>query len=124
MIVLDTSVLIEALGRGGRMRDPLRAAWASGERIRVPTLVVYEWDRGPRTESERTAFARLFPEVEWIGFGPNEARVAATLYRAVDRPRRREIDLAIAACAISWDGALWTLNRADFHDLPDLEFWV
>lgn len=121
MIVLDTSVLIEALGRGGRMRDELRAAWASGERIRVPTLVVYEWDRGPRTESERTAFAQLFPEKEWIAFGPDEARVAATLYRSVHQPRRREIDLAIAACAISWDGALWTLNRGDFQDLEGLE---
>jgi predicted nucleic acid-binding protein len=105
------------------MRADLRAAWASGERIRVPPLVRYVWDRGPRRVSERAAYARLFPEDEWIAFGPNEARVAATLYRTVDRPRRREIDLAIAACAISWDGALWTLNQADFLDLPDLDLW-
>lgn len=105
------------------MRAPLRAAWESGERIRVPTLVVYEWDRGPRTESERAAFARLFSEDEWIAFGPDGTRVAATLSRPVDWPRRRGIDLAIAACAISWDGALWTLNPADFRDLPDLDLW-
>lgn len=121
MIVLDTSVLIEALGRSGRMRDQLRAAWAEGERIRVPTLVQYEWERGPRTAPERTAFDRLFPETEWIAFGPEEARVAARLYRSVSSPRRRELDLAIAACAISWNGALWTLNRRDFEDIPGLE---
>lgn len=123
MIVLDTSVLIEALGRGGRMRGDLRAAWAAGERIRVPTLVHYEWDRGPRTGTERAVFERLFPEEEWIPFGPAESRIAAELHQTVSSPRRREIDLAIAACALSWSGTLWTLNRGDFEDVAGLELW-
>ena len=33
---------------------------------------------------------------------------------------RREIDLAIAACALHDRAALWTLNRADFRDIVDL----
>ena len=123
MIVLDTSVLIEALGRGGRMRGDLKAAWESRERILIPTLVAYEWERGPRTAAERVAFDRLFPEEGWIPFGKDEARLAADLYRSVGRPRQRTVDLAIAACAISWGGALWTLNRDDFLDLPGLELW-
>jgi predicted nucleic acid-binding protein len=43
------------------------------------------------------------------------------LYRKVPRPRGREIDLAIAACALTQDAALWTLNPSDFADIPGLE---
>jgi len=42
------------------------------------------------------------------------------LYRQVKRPRGREIDLAIAACALSSGAALWTLNVSDFRDVPEL----
>jgi predicted nucleic acid-binding protein len=38
----------------------------------------------------------------------------------VKRPRGREIDLAIAACALQDGAALWTLNTADFRDVPEL----
>jgi predicted nucleic acid-binding protein len=58
-----------------------------------------------------------------VPFGPHEASVAAGLSRAVSRPRGRELDLAIAASAISWGAALWTLNRRDFEDVPELDLW-
>ncbi len=35
-------------------------------------------------------------------------------------PRGSEVELAIAACAITWDAELWTLNLVDFDDIPDL----
>jgi predicted nucleic acid-binding protein len=38
----------------------------------------------------------------------------------VARPRGREIDLAIAAHAISRDATLWTLDVEDFADIPSL----
>jgi len=31
------------------------------------------------------------------------------------------VDLAIAACAMTHDAALWTLNMEDFADIPGLE---
>jgi predicted nucleic acid-binding protein len=31
------------------------------------------------------------------------------------------MDIAIAACALVHGGALWTLNRDDFRDIPDLK---
>ncbi len=120
MIVLDTSVLIEALSGSPAWRERLRDAWAGGERIRIPTLVAYEWLRGPRTDDERAASLRLFPPEEWIPFGAEEAELAAELYRTVSNPRRREIELAIAACALTWDGALWTLTPKDFAGVPGL----
>jgi predicted nucleic acid-binding protein len=120
VIVLDTSVLIETIGAGGSMRHDLRSAFEAGERIVLPTLVLYEWLRGPRITAELEAQAALFPAGEAISFGPDEAALAAHLYGRVARARGREIDLAIAACAIAWNAELWTLNRKDFADVPSL----
>jgi predicted nucleic acid-binding protein len=62
----------------------------------------------------------LFPGASTIPFGAEEATIAGLLYRTVRRPRAREADLAIAACAIRHDAELWTLNAADFKDIPGL----
>lgn len=120
MIVLDTSVVIEALGAGGSMRDSFRATIAQGHRMVVPTLVLYEWLRGPRRPEELAVQEAVLPSDGALPFGAHEARTAADLYRDVPRARGREIDLAIAACAIAWDGVLWTLNPDDFRDIPGL----
>jgi len=120
VIALDTSVLIEAVGAGGAMRAELRKVIAGGERVVLPSIVLYEWLRSPRLTEELDAQSVLFPSSEAIPFGANEARIAAQLYRSVRRPRGRELDLAIAACALSWNAALWTLNRGDFDDVPGL----
>ncbi len=39
------------------------------------------------------------------------------------RPRSREVDLAIAACALTQGAALWTLNPRDFSDIPRLRLF-
>ncbi len=62
----------------------------------------------------------LFPRAAAIPFGAHEATLAADLYRSLRRPRGRELDLAVAACALSHGAALWTLNREDFDDIPNL----
>jgi predicted nucleic acid-binding protein len=120
VIVLDTSVLIESFGAGGSMRRQFRGVLDSGHRMVVPTLVLYEWLRGPRLAEELDAQEAVIPSDEALPFGAPEARIAASLYGEVRRPRGREIDLAIAACAIAWNGALWTLNVDDFSDVPRL----
>jgi predicted nucleic acid-binding protein len=120
MIVLDTSVLVETLGAGGGLRRDLRSVFEAGERVVLPTLVLYEWLRGPRLPEELAAQEALLPSDEAIPFGVDEAALAARLYRDLPRSRGREVDLAIAACALSWNADLWTLNRADFQDSPEL----
>ncbi len=120
MIVLDTSVIIDSLTGPKRSAEVLRRWIAGGERLLIPALVLYEWLRGPRMQQELAAQEALFPGRLALPFGPPEAAVAAELYRAVRRPRGRELDLAIAACAIVRDAELWTLNSADFRDLPGL----
>ena len=82
------SVLIDALTekpKGSAAR--LRSYIDRRERVLFSSLVLYEWLRGPRL--------RPLPTVK--------------------RPRGREIDLAIAACALAHGAAFWTLNPADFR---------
>jgi predicted nucleic acid-binding protein len=120
VIVLDTSALIDSLTGPKRSAHLLRGAIEQGERILLPTLVLYEWLRGPRSPTELAAQEALFPANAAIGFGPGEAALSAQLYRALRRPRKREIHLAIAAAAILREAALWTLNKSDFADIPKL----
>jgi predicted nucleic acid-binding protein len=123
VIVLDTSVLIDSLTGPKRSAPALRRAIERGERLQLPALVLYEWLRGPRLPEEVAAQEALFPSESAVPFGSQEAALSAKLYRTLRRPRGREIDLAIAACAISRQAELWTLNGADFADIPALRLW-
>ena len=120
MIHLDTSALIDAMTGPRRSGPRLRQLINAGERLVMSTIVGYEWRRGPRSPQEIEDQEALFPILEAVPFGPAEALLASELYRKVKRPRGREIDLAIAACAIAADANLWTLNPLDFKDIPNL----
>lgn len=113
-------MLVDALAARGKSAHALRAAIEQGERLAITTIVLFEWLRGPRTAAELTTQEALFPAERAFAFGPAEAAVAARLYRKVPGARRREIDIAIAACALTADATLWTLNVADFRDIPGL----
>ena len=121
MIHLDTSVLIEALSGKKLLAPQLRQLLDNGERIHLSTLVLFEWRRGPRVAEQLDAQEALFPSTDAVPFGPGEALLAAELYRKVRRPRGREIDIVIAACAIAHNAELWTVNPGDFKDIPDLK---
>lgn len=123
MIVLDTSLLIDALTGPKRSASLLREAIDRGERLLLPALVLYEWARGPRLEAELEAQEALFPSKSAVPFGPEEALLASRLYRSLSRPRGREIDIAIAAIAIGKNAGLWTLNPRDFGDIPKLSLY-
>jgi predicted nucleic acid-binding protein len=121
--VLDTSVLVAGFGRSSSVTTELRATLAEGEVVRIPSLVLYEWLRGPRSGEEIAAQRGLFPGSLSLAFGAQEASIAATLYSALPRARSREMDIAIAACAIVREAELWTLNPADFRDIPGLKLF-
>lgn len=120
MIHLDTSILIDALTGGRRSLPALRRVVADSIRLGVSSLVLYEWRRGPRLEEELAFEAALLEPDAVAAFGEQEARVAADVYRQVRRPRGRELDIAIAACALTQEASLWTLNPEDFRDIPGL----
>ena len=117
---LDTSALVDALTGPRRSLPILIRFTEEGHRLALSTIVLYEWLRGPRTRAELIAQEQLFPRDGAVAFGNREADTAASLYKRLARPRGREIDLAVAACAIANEAELWTLNSSDFRDIPDL----
>jgi predicted nucleic acid-binding protein len=121
MIVVDTSALVDSLTGQRRSASRLRELLDHGQRLVLPTLVLYEWWRGPRTPADLEAQEALFPSDKALVFAAPEARLASRLYAALPRSRGREVDFAIAACALSHEASLWTLNPGDFADVPGLE---
>lgn len=93
----------------------------AGERIRLPTLVLYEWRRGPRTPEQLALQEDLFPSSGALAFDSEAAIIAADLFVQLGKPRRRQADLAIAATALASGASLWTLNERDFQDVPGIE---
>ena len=120
LIHLDTSVLVDAFTGPKRSLARLRVATAKGDVVNISSIVLYEWLRGPRTEDERQAVDAFFELDQIAVFGRREAERAAGLYGRVKGARQRQADLAIAACAIEGSASLWTLNRSDFDDVPEL----
>ncbi len=120
MILLDTSVLVASLAGERHELPALRKVLARGERLLVPSVVLFEWWRGPRSDEELADQETLLPSEFALPFGVPEAAAAARLYRQVRRPCGREIDLAIAACAMVRQIPLWTMNLDDFKDIPGL----
>jgi predicted nucleic acid-binding protein len=120
---LDTSLLIDAFCRPFRSLPAVHDAVTEGHRLGFSTPVVYEWLRGKRTEEELRDQEALLPLAGAVTFDSECARTAAGTYRALRRARGREIDVAIAACAIEHGATLWTLNPDDFRDIPGLALY-
>ena len=121
MIVhLDTSVLVDALTGTRRSAGALERTVSRGHVIATSSLVLYEWLRAPRTPEELADQEALLPSSAARSFGPAESVRAAQMYARVKRPRGREMDIAIAACAIEHGARLWTLNVDDFREMPGL----
>jgi predicted nucleic acid-binding protein len=120
IVHVDTSALVDSLTGPRRSLDHLERLVGEGHRLMLSSIVLYEWWRGPRTRPELAAQQELFPAEAAVAFNVEEAAVAARIYQSMPKARGREVDLAIAACALANAAALWTLNPADFRDVPGL----
>ena len=123
MILVDTSVLVDALTGHRHLLPALTSTVGRGDRLGIPALVLYEYLRGPRSAAEIAHQEDLLPADRALPFGAVEATIAARLYRVVPRARQREFDIAIAAIAIAHDVRLWTANTEDFRDIPGLQLY-
>lgn len=120
MLFLDTSALVASLSEAATHWDIYETLVRRREKCMISTLTLYEWQRGPRTPAEMELRRILLPDEAAAPFGWREAALSAVYYRTLPRARARVMDFAIAACAVSYDAPLWTLNRADFRDIPGL----
>lgn len=101
MIILDTTVLVTALTGPRSALPALTKAFERFVRVTVPTLVLYEWLRGPRHEADLAFQEELLPVADALEFGAEEAAEAGRVYRSIKNPRRRQVDIGIAAHALS-----------------------
>ena len=123
LVHLDTSVLVDAFTAPRRSFRSIEDAVAAGHVLTFSTIVLYEWLRGPRTIEELSIVDHHFDARRLVEFGDEHARIAARLYSGLARARSRQADIAIAACAIERQAALWTLNTAHFSDIPGLTLY-
>ena len=123
-IHLDTSVVIAVLTGARPLLVAYESTAAAGHRLDISSPVLYEWLRGPRVEGELRLQRVLHPDDQVVSFGPREASIAGEIYRQLKRARNREMDIAIAACAMEHGAALWTVNPADFRDIPGLRLYA
>jgi predicted nucleic acid-binding protein len=123
IIHLDTSVVVDAFSAPFRSARTLRSLIGAGHRIAISTPVLYEWLRGPRLDSEKGDQEAALPAAGAVEFDYACAQTAAQLYRVVKRPRGREMDIMIAACAIEHGAVIWTLNPQDFQDIAGLTLY-
>ena len=121
IIHLDTSALVDSLAGQRSSLARLTSFVERGHRPALSAPVLYEWLRGPRTLEELRDQEALLPRSAAVPFDAEAAAKAAELYSELPRARGREMDLAVAACTMSQDAALWTLNPEDFRDIPGLQ---
>lgn len=120
--LLDTSVIIGQL-------DPA-ADWLPGESV-ISSLTLAELAAGPHATDdphERSARQYRLQQVESafdpLPFDANAARAYGSVYAAVRaigrQPRRRAVDLQIAAVALANGLPLYTRNANDLVGLEEL----
>ena len=75
MILIDTSV--KALAGSRRLGPALRSALDGGNRMGIPSPLLFGWRRGPRLGSELARQEALLPSDEASRFGPAEVILEA-----------------------------------------------
>lgn len=125
-VVLDTDTLSE-LSRGHTMVKARAVAYlAEFGRLTITAITVFERLRGYRAairagkpfERQLQAFAALVANCVVLPFDQDAAAVAADIWSASGRRRRRQLgDILIAAVAVSRQIPLATRNTRDFLQL-------
>ena len=125
-VVLDTDTLSE-LSRGNTIVKARAVAYLSEfGRLTITAITVFERLRGYRAairagkpfERQLQAFEALVANCVVLPFDQDAAVVAADIWSASARSRRRQLgDILIAAVAVSRQIPLATRNKRDFQQL-------
>jgi tRNA(fMet)-specific endonuclease VapC len=131
MACLDTSILLDASGRGGRRsqlraREKLAALVDRGEALTTTLFNVAElWvgvERSGDRRAERSAVSEILAPLVVLGFDEPSARVFGRLTAhllAAGTPRG-DMDVLIAAVALVHGERVVTRNTAHFEGIPQL----
>ncbi|MGD0632143.1 MAG: type II toxin-antitoxin system VapC family toxin [Terracidiphilus sp.] len=119
-IVLDTTVLIDALRNRNRRRSFLAGLAASGQELVTSTICVAEV-YGGLCPGEEQATQALLAALEWIPVSPAIAERAGKMKADLRRQgqTRSIADMIVAATALESGLSVATDNRKDFQ-IPGL----
>jgi tRNA(fMet)-specific endonuclease VapC len=129
MICLDTNAIIAVIrGQPIQVRERLRTALRTGERVGVSVIALFELIFGyeksvHRTRNKEAVRSFLALDVELLSFEPADAEHAGEIRAALQRTGTPigEYDLLIAAQARRHAATLVTANRREFARVPGLD---
>jgi len=129
MKCLDTNAVIAVLAnRPAAVRERLTQELASGERIGVPVIALFEMIYGyeksvQRARNEAALRALLTMDIEALPFELADAEHAGAIRAQLERAGTPigQYDLLIAAQARRHGAILVTANRREFARVPGLE---
>ena len=128
MKCLDTNAVIAVLNDRGGARGRLSEALASGERIGIPVIALFELTGGyeksaQRARNEALVRAVLTLDVEPLPFEPADAEHAGAIRAQLERAGTPigPYDLLIAAQARRHGATLVTANQRAFARVPGLD---
>ena len=117
MVVLDTSVVIDALHGNSRVIDAINAYVEDGK-LSITVLNQYELQRGlvPQDEEEKERLHEFLSAMVIHGFGEKEIDYSAEIYMKLKERGKliNELDIIIAGIALANKQRLLTLDR-DFR---------
>ncbi len=117
-VLLDTSVLI---AEGGPVDVMAAISVFSITELHFGTLLANDdVERARRIDRLAVVEATFDPLPVTVEVARAWGRLAAAVAQRGGQPRRRQLDLAIAATALSENVPLLTLNLGDFHIIDDL----
>jgi len=122
-IVVDSSIIIDYL-RGGKKWDDFIDSVERNTQLFLPTVVIFELFSGSSTRNGRKlqkmiAFIREFQRID---LSENIARVAGELFRDA-KIKIQAADYIIAASALEIGGAVVTLNKKHFQQIPGISIY-
>ncbi len=118
MILLDTSVLIEAFRQKNKQATLLYNVASRGDILAVSSITAYEFRNG-MTPTNQYLCEQLLDSMTILPFDDNTARAASTIYRTL-KTQHTLIDIAdilIAATSVAQKIPLATLNVRHFQQI-------
>jgi len=125
MVVLDTSIIIDHLRqKNGETYLMELAEKSPKENLAISVITVQELYEGKSSadqKKEEYLLATISP-LKILPYNYEVAKLAGKIARDLEDPIELA-DAAIAATTITKGSSLFTLNKKDFKDIPDLDLF-
>jgi tRNA(fMet)-specific endonuclease VapC len=122
IICIDANILIEYFRKKDKTKTQLYAL-AQNHDILLPTVALYEFLKGQKSDSLDYFLQRLTTQAKAIPFDFACAQKAAEIWKNTKSTGKsiEPEDLFIAATSLTWNYRLATLNHKHFEHIPGIQ---